>query len=42
MRTTLDFLLDDWIGLGDLLERPRFREHSRETFRAVLEAEDAA
>ncbi|MCC6592886.1 MAG: acyl-CoA dehydrogenase [Xanthomonadales bacterium] len=37
MRTTLDFLLNDWIGLDDLLERPRFAEHSHETFRAVLD-----
>ena len=37
MRTTVDFLLHDWLRLGSLLERPRFAEHSRETFDAVLD-----
>jgi butyryl-CoA dehydrogenase len=37
MRRTLDFLLDDWLGVASLLERPRFAEHSRETFAAVLD-----
>jgi len=37
MRETLDFLLDDWIGLGSLLQRPRFADHSPETFASVLD-----
>jgi butyryl-CoA dehydrogenase len=37
MRRTLDFLLHDWLGVASLLERPRFAEHSRETFAAVLD-----
>jgi butyryl-CoA dehydrogenase len=37
MRTTLDFLLHDWIGVGQLLQRPRFAEHSLETFASVLD-----
>jgi len=37
MRASLDFLLNDWIGVDALLRRPRFGEHSRETFAAVLD-----
>jgi butyryl-CoA dehydrogenase len=37
MRQTLDFLLDDWLDVGALLERPRFADHSRETFGSVLD-----
>jgi len=37
LRPTLDFLLYDWLGAQGLSERPRFAEHSRETFDAVLE-----
>ena len=37
MRTTLDFLLHDWLGVASLLTRPRFAEHSVETFAAVLD-----
>jgi butyryl-CoA dehydrogenase len=37
MRASLDFLLNDWIGVDALLQRERFREHSRETFAAVLD-----
>jgi alkylation response protein AidB-like acyl-CoA dehydrogenase len=37
MRQTLDFLLYDWIGVESLLARPRFGEHSRETFDSVLD-----
>jgi alkylation response protein AidB-like acyl-CoA dehydrogenase len=37
MRKTLDFLLHDWIGVGQLLQRPRFAEHSLETFASVLD-----
>lgn len=37
MRTTLDFLLHDWLDVGALAARPRFGEHSRETFDSVLD-----
>jgi butyryl-CoA dehydrogenase len=37
MRATLDFLLHDWLRVGDLSQRTRFAEHSRETFDAVLD-----
>ena len=37
MRATLDFLLHDWLKIESLFERPRFKEHSRETFAAVLD-----
>ena len=37
MRATLDFLLHDWLRVATLAERPRFAEHSRETFAAVLD-----
>jgi alkylation response protein AidB-like acyl-CoA dehydrogenase len=37
LRQTLDFLLYDWLKIESLQERPRFAEHSRETFDAVLE-----
>lgn len=36
-RDDLDFLLYDWLKVTDLLERPRFAEHSRETFDGVLD-----
>jgi butyryl-CoA dehydrogenase len=36
-RRDLDFLLHDWLNVGELLGRPRYREHSRETVDAVLE-----
>ena len=36
-RTTLDFLLHDWLRVESLAERARFAEHSRETFAAVLD-----
>ncbi|MGL6109200.1 MAG: acyl-CoA dehydrogenase [Rubrivivax sp.] len=36
-RTTLDFLLDDWLDAQSLLQRPRFADHSRETFASVLD-----
>ncbi len=36
-RATLDFLLHDWLAVETLRERPRFAEHSRETFDAVLD-----
>ncbi len=37
-RQTLDFLLDEWLGVESLVERPRFADHSRETFVSVLDA----
>ncbi|MDZ7938968.1 MAG: acyl-CoA dehydrogenase [Rhodoferax sp.] len=37
LRTTLDFLLNDWLGTTALSERERFADHSRETFDAVLD-----
>ena len=37
MRPFLDFLLNDWLNAESLTQRPRFAEHSRETFDAVLD-----
>jgi alkylation response protein AidB-like acyl-CoA dehydrogenase len=37
MRATLDFLLHDWLHVESLTARPRFAEHSRDTFAAVLD-----
>jgi alkylation response protein AidB-like acyl-CoA dehydrogenase len=37
MRATLDFLLHDWLQVESLTSRPRFAEHSRETFASVLD-----
>ena len=37
MRTTVDFLLYDWLGVDALCDRARFAEHSRETFGSVLD-----
>ena len=37
MRPTLDFLLHDWLGVESLLQRPRFGDHSLETFASVLD-----
>ncbi|MCX6463474.1 MAG: acyl-CoA dehydrogenase [Pseudonocardiales bacterium] len=36
-RPDLDFLLHDWLRVGELTGRERFAEHSRETFDAVLD-----
>ncbi|MFT3715828.1 MAG: acyl-CoA dehydrogenase [Gordonia sp. (in: high G+C Gram-positive bacteria)] len=36
-REDLDFLLYDWLNATELLERPRFAEHSKETFDGVLD-----
>jgi alkylation response protein AidB-like acyl-CoA dehydrogenase len=36
-RRDLEFLLYDWLDAESLLSRPRFAEHSRETFDAVLD-----
>lgn len=37
MRATVDFLLYDWLRVESLGARPRFAEHSRETFASVLD-----
>jgi butyryl-CoA dehydrogenase len=37
MRSTVDFLLHDWLGLQSLFQRERFADHSRETVDAVLD-----
>ncbi|MBL8267622.1 acyl-CoA dehydrogenase [Steroidobacter sp.] len=37
MRRTINFLIHDWLGIESLCARPRFVEHSRETFDAVLD-----
>ena len=37
VRATLDFLLNDWLRAGELCARPRFADHSVETFAAVLD-----
>jgi len=37
MRRTLDFLLHDWLRIGALLDRPRFADHSADTFAQVLD-----
>jgi alkylation response protein AidB-like acyl-CoA dehydrogenase len=37
MRATLDFLLHHWLGVESLLARPRFADHSLDTFAAVLD-----
>ncbi len=37
MRATLDFLLNDWLKVGELCVRPRFADHSAGTFGAVLD-----
>jgi butyryl-CoA dehydrogenase len=37
LRPTIDFLLHDWLGVDSLVSRPRFVDHSRETFASVLD-----
>ncbi len=37
MRSTLDFLLYDWLAVETLARRQRFADHSRETFDSVLD-----
>ena len=37
LRSTLDFLLYDWLQAESLNQRPRFTDHSRETFDAVFD-----
>ena len=42
-RRDLDFMLHEWLDVESLTKRPRFTEHSRETFDAVLDlAEEIA
>jgi alkylation response protein AidB-like acyl-CoA dehydrogenase len=36
-RPLLDFLLHDWLRLGDVLARPEFAEHSRDSVGAMLD-----
>ena len=36
VRATVDFLLNDWLKVEALCERPRFADHNAETFGAVL------
>ncbi|HEY4067853.1 MAG TPA: acyl-CoA dehydrogenase [Burkholderiaceae bacterium] len=36
-RQTLDFLLNDWLAVESLQQRPRFADHSRETFASVMD-----
>ncbi len=36
-RRDLDFLLHEWLDVTSLTQRPRFAEHSRETFDAVMD-----
>lgn len=36
-RRDVDFLLDDWLDVASLTARPRFAEHSAESFSAVLD-----
>ncbi len=38
LRSTLDFLLYQWLDVPALTQRARFTDHSRETFDAVLDA----
>ena len=37
LRSTLEFLLYDWLQAESLNQRPRFADHSRETFDAVFD-----
>lgn len=40
LRSTLDYLLFDWLGVEALTAREKFKDHSRETFAAVLETSE--
>ncbi|MGY1550536.1 acyl-CoA dehydrogenase [Microbacterium sp. A588] len=40
-RRDLDFLLFEWLKVDELLTRPRFADHSRDTFEAVLDLSEA-
>jgi alkylation response protein AidB-like acyl-CoA dehydrogenase len=37
LRSTVDFLLHDWLQVSSLNQRERFADHSRDTFDAVLD-----
>ena len=37
LRSTVDFLLYDWLHVDQLNQRGRFSDHSRDTFDAVLD-----
>jgi len=37
MRSTIDFLLNDWLNVSTLAQRTRFADHSAETFAQVLD-----
>ncbi|MFM1949187.1 MAG: Acyl-CoA dehydrogenase [Pseudomonadota bacterium] len=37
LRTTLDFLMYEWLDVNQLQQRERFADHSQETFDAVLD-----
>ena len=37
LRSTIDFLLYDWLQAEDLSRRSRFADHSRDTFDAVMD-----
>src|SRR3989442_1840643 len=40
LRETLDFLMYDWLDVESLTQRPRFADHSRETFDSVLDVSE--
>jgi len=40
LRPTIEFLLYDWLHADSLVDRPRFADHSRETFGSVLDASE--
>ncbi len=40
MRHTVDFLLSDWLRVSTLTDRPRFADHSAETFSQVLDTSE--
>ncbi len=40
MRNTLAFLMYDWLNIETLTQRPRFSDHSRETFESVLDTSE--
>ncbi|MFI9150577.1 acyl-CoA dehydrogenase [Streptomyces sp. NPDC053367] len=40
-RRDLDFLLHDWLDVTSLTRRPRYADHDRDTFDAVLELSEA-
>lgn len=37
LRETIDFFLNDWLDVGSMATRPRFVEHSTDTYAAVLD-----